>query len=124
MVIVGTDRTARNGDVANKIGTYPLAVLSHVNRVPFYVAAPMSSIDFSVASGDGIPIEERSPDEVTTVLGKYPIAPDGVKARNIAFDVTPRKYITAIITERGAFRPKDIRKLSRNDVDLNDIRLK
>jgi methylthioribose-1-phosphate isomerase len=124
LVIVGTDRTARNGDVANKIGTYPLAVLSHVNRVPFYVAAPMSSIDFSVASGEAIPIEERSPDEVTAVLGKYPIAPDGVKARNIAFDVTPRKYITAIITERGAFRPKDIRKLSRSDADLSGIRLK
>lgn len=124
MVIVGTDRIVRNGDVANKIGTYPLAVLSYVNKVPFYVAAPLSSIDFSVSSGEGIPIEERSPDEVTTVLGKYPIAPSGVKARNIAFDVTPRKYITAIITERGAFRPKDIKKLSRGDVHLEHIRLK
>jgi methylthioribose-1-phosphate isomerase len=124
LVIVGTDRTARNGDVANKIGTYPLAVLSRVNRVPFYVAAPLSSIDFSIASGDLIPIEERNPDEVTTVLGKYPIAPDGVKARNIAFDVTPRKYITAIITEIGVFRPKDIRKLSRSSIDVNRFRIR
>jgi methylthioribose-1-phosphate isomerase len=124
LVIVGTDRTVRNGDVANKIGTYPLAVLSMVNKVPFYVAAPMSSIDFSIASGDRIPIEERSPDEVTTILGIYPIAPNGVKARNIAFDVTPHKYITAIITENGAFKPKDIRKLARSIVNLNSIRLR
>jgi methylthioribose-1-phosphate isomerase len=124
LVIVGTDRTARNGDVANKIGTYPLAVLSRENRVPFYVAAPLSSIDFSIASGDRIPIEERSPDEVTNVFGRCPIAPNGVKARNIAFDVTPRKYVTAIVTEKGAFRPKDIRKISRTDIDLDAIRLK
>jgi methylthioribose-1-phosphate isomerase len=124
LVIVGTDRTARNGDVANKIGTYPLAVLSRENKVPFYVAAPFSSIDFSTASGDRIPIEERSPEEVTHILGIYPIAPNGVKARNIAFDVTPHKYVTAIITEKGAFKPTDIRKLSRSDVDLDQIRLK
>jgi methylthioribose-1-phosphate isomerase len=124
LVIVGTDRTARNGDVANKIGTYPLAVLCRENRVPFYVAAPMSSIDFSIASGDLIPIEERSPDEVTNILGRCPIAPNGVNARNIAFDVTPHKYVTAIITEKGAFRPKDIRKITRSDVDLDAMRLK
>lgn len=124
MVIVGTDRTARNGDVANKIGTYPLAVLAHANKVPFFVAAPMSSIDFTIASGDAIPIEERSPDEITTMAGRCPIAPDGVKARNIAFDVTPRKYITAIITEKGAFRPKDIRKLSRATSDVGSIRIR
>lgn len=124
LVIVGTDRTARNGDVANKIGTYPLAVLCRENRVPFYVAAPMSSIDFSTASGDRIPIEERSPEEVTKIFGICPIAPDGVNARNIAFDVTPRKYVTAIITEKGAFRPADIWKLSRKNTDVDGIRLK
>ncbi len=124
LVIVGTDRTVRNGDVANKIGTYPLAVLSKVNKVPFYVAAPMSSIDFSIPSGDHIPIEERSPDEVTTILGIYPIAPRGVNARNIAFDVTPHKYITAVITENGAFKPKDIRKLASSGVNLDSIRLR
>ncbi len=124
MAIVGTDRTARNGDVANKIGTYPLAVLCRENGVPFYVAAPMSSIDFSSPSGDHIPIEERNPGEVTAVMGKCPIAPDGVNARNIAFDVTPRKYVTAIITEKGAFRPKDIRKLPRKNADLNHIRFR
>ena len=123
LVIVGTDRTARNGDVANKIGTYPLSVLSRAHKVPFYVAAPFSSIDFSTASGDRIPIEERSPEEVTHILGIYPIAPNGVKARNIAFDVTPHKYVTAIITEKGAFKPTDIRKLSRRNVDLDSIRL-
>jgi methylthioribose-1-phosphate isomerase len=124
LVIVGTDRTVRNGDVANKIGTYPLAVLCRENKVPFYVAAPLSSIDVSIASGDRIPIEERDPEEVTTILGKCFIAPHGVVARNIAFDVTPRKYITAIITEKGAFKPTDIRKLSRRNVDLDTIRLR
>lgn len=123
MVIVGTDRTARNGDVANKIGTYPLAVLCKENRVPFYVAAPISSIDFSIASGEQIPIEERNPDEVTHVLGICPIAPNGVRARNIAFDVTPHRYVTAIITEKGAFKPTDIRKLSRPEADLVRVRL-
>ncbi len=123
MVIVGTDRTARNGDVANKIGTYPLAVVSRENRVPFYVAAPTSSIDFSIASGDRIPIEERSPYEVTHVRGVCPIGPSGVKARNIAFDVTPHRYVTAIITEKGAFKPSDIRKLNRPEADLVRLRL-
>src|SRR4030043_683083 len=110
LVIVGTDRTARNGDVANKIGTYSLAVLCKEHKIPFYVAAPLSSIDFSITSGDYIPIEERGPEEVTHIFGKCQIAPDGVKVRNIAFDVTPHKYVTAIITEKGAFRPKDIKK--------------
>lgn len=124
LVIVGTDRTARNGDVANKIGTYPLAVLCKENRIPFYVAAPTSSIDFSMPSGDRIPIEERDPDEVTNILGRCPIAPVAVTARNIAFDVTPHKYVTAIITEHGAFKPSDIRKLSRNSVDIDRLRLR
>jgi len=113
LVIVGTDRTARNGDVANKIGTYTLAVLCREHKIPFYVAAPLSSIDFSISSGKGIPIEERGPEEVTHIFGKCRIAPDGIRVRNIAFDVTPHKYITAIITEKGAFRPKDLKKLTR-----------
>jgi methylthioribose-1-phosphate isomerase len=124
LVIVGTDRTARNGDVANKIGTYSLAVLCKEHKIPFYVAAPLSSIDFSITSGDYIPIEERGPEEVTHIFGKCQIAPDGVKVRNIAFDVTPYKYVTAIITEKGAFRPKDIKKLMKNNINLEKLRLK
>jgi len=102
-VIVGADRIAANGDVANKIGTYSVAVLAGENGIPFYVAAPVSTIDFSLASGDDIPIEERSPDEVTHVLGVR-IAPRGVSAANPAFDVTPHRYVTAIITEAGVNR--------------------
>jgi methylthioribose-1-phosphate isomerase len=98
-VVVGADRIARNGDTANKIGTYGIAVLARENRVPFYVAAPMSTIDFAIASGDEIPIEERSQDEVTHHAGVR-MAPD-VKAAHPAFDVTPARFITAIITERG-----------------------
>jgi len=124
LVIVGTDRTARNGDVANKIGTYSLAVLCKEHKIPFYVAAPLSSIDFSITSGDYIPIEERGPEEVTHIFGKCQIAPDGVKVRNIAFDVTPHKYVTAIITEKGAFRPKDIKKLMKNNINLEKLRIK
>src|SRR4030067_2177536 len=111
LAIVGTDRTVLNGDVANKIGTYTVAVLCKEHRIPFYVAAPLSSIDFSVPSGDLIPIEERDPEEVTNVFGKCRIAPAGVKVRNLAFDVTPAKYVTAIITEKGAFRPHDLKEL-------------
>ncbi len=99
-VIVGADRIAANGDVANKIGTYTLAVLAGENGVPFYVAAPTSTIDLSIASGDQIPIEERSPDEVTGIRG-IPIAPQGITAANPAFDVTPHRYVGAIITEKG-----------------------
>lgn len=106
--IVGTDRTVRNGDVANKIGTYSLAVLCKENNVPFYVAAPSSSIDLNIPSGDMIPIEERTPEEVTTIKG-VKIAPEGVKVINMAFDVTPAKYITAIITEKGIFKPEELR---------------
>ncbi len=123
-VIVGTDRTAKNGDVANKIGTYPLAVLCKEHRIPFYVAAPLSSIDFEIPSGEYIPIEERGSEEVTHIFGKYRIAPEGVKTRNIAFDVTPYKYITAIITEKGAFKPKDIKKLMNAKVDIEKYRLR
>ncbi len=102
-VIVGADRIAANGDVANKIGTYTLAVLAHENGVPFYVAAPTSTVDLSLASGDEIPIEERSPDEVTGFAGQR-VAPEGARAANPAFDVTPNRYVTAIITERGIVR--------------------
>jgi len=102
-VIVGADRIAANGDVANKIGTYTLAVLAKENKISFYVAAPTSTIDLSLSSGDQIPIEERSPDEVTHIQG-VPIAPEGVRAANPAFDVTPHSYITAIITEKGIIR--------------------
>jgi methylthioribose-1-phosphate isomerase len=124
LVIVGTDRTARNGDVANKIGTYTLAVLCREHKIPFYVAAPTSSIDFSIKSGKYIPIEERGPEEVTHIFGKYQIAPDGVRVRNIAFDVTPYKYVTAIITEKGAFRPRDLKKLTMNNINLEELRIK
>lgn len=123
LAIVGTDRTVRNGDVANKIGTYSVAVLCKEHKIPFYVAAPLSSIDFSIPTGDKIPIEERAAEEVTHIFGSCRIAPDGVKVRNMAFDVTPAKYITAIITEKGAFRPKDLRKLMRRDVNLDELRL-
>lgn len=102
-VIVGADRIAANGDVANKIGTYMVAVLAHENRIPFYVAAPLSTIDLSLASGEQIPIEERSAREVTELRG-VALAPTGVTARHPAFDVTPHRYITAIITERGIAR--------------------
>ena len=101
--IVGADRIAANGDVANKIGTYTLAVLATENGIPFYVAAPVSTIDISLTSGADIPIEERNPDEVTHIQG-IRIAPAGVKAANPAFDVTPHCYISAIITEKGVFR--------------------
>lgn len=103
-VIVGTDRTVANGDVANKIGTYSLAVLARENGIPFYVAAPTSTIDLRTRSGEDIVIEERDPAEVTTLAG-VPIAPAGTKARHPAFDVTPSRYVTAIVTERGVARP-------------------
>jgi methylthioribose-1-phosphate isomerase len=99
-IVVGADRIAANGDAANKIGTYPLAVLAREHAVPFYVAAPLSTVDFALASGAGIPIEERAPDEVTAPRGLQ-ITPRGVRALNPAFDVTPADLITAIITDRG-----------------------
>jgi len=102
-VIVGADRIALNGDTANKIGTYTLAVLAKENQIPFYVAAPLTTVDPALASGDEIPIELRSPDEVTNIKG-VAIAPEGVKALNPAFDVTPHRYITAIITDGGIIR--------------------
>lgn len=102
--VVGADRIALNGDTANKIGTYSVAVLAKENNIPFYVAAPLSTIDFSIETGDSIPIEERSPEEITHFKG-IKIAPDGVSAANPSFDVTPHRYITAIITEKGVVTP-------------------
>ena len=102
-VIVGADRIAANGDTANKIGTYTLAVLARENNVPFYVAAPISTIDPALASGKQVPIEQRKAEEITHIRG-VPIAPEGVEVQNPAFDVTPHRYITAIITERGIIK--------------------
>jgi methylthioribose-1-phosphate isomerase len=102
-VIVGADRIAANGDVANKIGTYTVAILAKEHGIPFYVAAPLSTVDLDTPTGEQIPIEQRSSREVTHVGGKQ-MTPDGVKVENPAFDVTPNRYITAIITERGVAR--------------------
>ena len=102
-VVVGADRIAANGDVANKIGTYSVAVLAKENGIPFYVAAPVSTFDLTLASGDSIPIEQRAPAEVTHVFG-VPVAPEAIAAANPAFDVTPARYVTAIICERGVAR--------------------
>jgi methylthioribose-1-phosphate isomerase len=103
-VIVGADRIAGNGDTANKIGTYALAVLAREHKIPFYVAAPTTTIDFELKSGDEIPIEQRNQGEVTHIRG-VAIAPAGTSAQNPAFDVTPAKYITATITESGIIKP-------------------
>jgi len=103
-IFVGADRIARNGDMANKIGTYNLAVLAKFHKIPFYVVAPLSTFDVKLTSGAAIPIEERSGDEVRGVMGKR-IAPKGVKVYNPAFDVTPARLVTAIITEKGILRP-------------------
>ncbi|HEX7154868.1 MAG TPA: S-methyl-5-thioribose-1-phosphate isomerase [Thermoanaerobaculia bacterium] len=103
-VIVGADRIAANGDTANKIGTYTVAVLAQAHGVPFYVAAPMSTIDVRCATGAAIPIEERSGDEVVSLFGER-LAPEGIAVRHPAFDVTPARLITAIITDTGVFRP-------------------
>jgi methylthioribose-1-phosphate isomerase len=112
-VVVGADRIAANGDVANKIGTYSVAVLAKENSVPFYVAAPISTLDLKLPSGDRIPIEERAASEVTHVFGRQ-VAPDGIAVQNPAFDVTPARYVAAIITERGVARApyrESLRKL-------------
>jgi methylthioribose-1-phosphate isomerase len=114
-VVVGADRIAANGDVANKIGTYTVAVLAKENGVPFYVAAPLSTVDLSIPSGDAIPIEQRPESEVACVQG-VPIAPAGIKVLNPAFDVTPYRYVAAIITEQGIARPpfqESLRKLKQ-----------
>ena len=103
-IIVGADRIAGNGDTANKVGTYTLAVLAKENSIPFFVAAPTTTIDISIASGDEIVIEERTADEVTCIAGVR-IATEGTEVLNPSFDVTPARYITAIITEEAIARP-------------------
>jgi methylthioribose-1-phosphate isomerase len=115
--VVGADRIASNGDTANKIGTYGVAVLCKHHGIPFYVAAPFSTVDFALANGAGIPIEQRKPDEVSMLACflPHPITPDGVEIFNPAFDVTPAELITAIVTERGVARPpfaESLRRLS------------
>jgi methylthioribose-1-phosphate isomerase len=118
LVITGADRIAANGDVANKIGTYQVAVLAKENKIPFYVAAPLSTIDLGVKSGDEIPVEERNSAEISHFRNKE-IGPPGVKAINPAFDVTPNRYVSAIITEKGVIRPpfrSQIRKFFQSEV--------
>jgi methylthioribose-1-phosphate isomerase len=111
-VIVGADRIAANGDVANKIGTYMVAVLAKAHKIPFYVAAPRSTIDISLKSGEEIPIEQRAQDEVTQFQGKRS-TPHGVPAKNPAFDMTPHRYVSAIITEKGVMTPPFRAKIKR-----------
>jgi methylthioribose-1-phosphate isomerase len=111
-VVVGADRIARNGDVANKIGTYSVAVLAKENGIPFYVVAPVSTIDLQTSSGAEIPIEERAAEEVTHHAGRR-VAPEGIRVRNPAFDVTPHRYVSAIVCERGVARPPYLESLAR-----------
>ena len=111
-VIVGADRIAANGDTANKIGTYGVSILAKEHGIPFYVAAPVSTFDLSIKSGNDIPIEERSPEEVTNGFGKR-TAPEGVKVFNPAFDVTPAKNIAAIITEKGVIKNPSVENIQR-----------
>ncbi len=113
LVLVGADRIAANGDTANKIGTYGKAVVAKENQVPFYVAAPTSTVDLTLPTGAKIPIEERSPQEVLQFAG-VPVAPKESPARNPAFDVTPAKYISGIITERGILKPSELRRSLAN----------
>jgi methylthioribose-1-phosphate isomerase len=112
LCVVGADRIAVNGDTANKIGTYSIAVLARENSIPFYVAAPTSTFDLTMKSGDDIPIEERHSREVTHLQG-LPVAPEGIRVRNPAFDVTPARYITGIITEKGVVTGDYSRQLRR-----------
>jgi methylthioribose-1-phosphate isomerase len=112
VVLFGADRIAANGDVANKIGSYALAVLAHENGIPCYSVAPTSTIDLNIATGDEIPIEERDPSEVTVLDGVH-VAPDGAPAANPAFDVTPHRYLTGIITEEGVCYPPFTESLRR-----------
>ena len=114
-VLTGADRIAANGDVANKIGTYTLAVLAQAHGIPFYVAAPMSTFDFSLPDGKQIPIEERAAEEVTRLRGQQ-IAPEGVTVYNPAFDVTPARFVRAWITEKGVFRSQG-GKIKLEDTD-------
>src|SRR4030088_2797767 len=116
-IVVGADRIAANGDVANKVGTYSVAVLAKEHGIPFYVAAPLSTVDFETPDGSGIPIEQRDGKEVTHIAGRQ-MVPDGVEVENPAFDVTPAKYVTAIITEKGIARAPygdSLRKLASTE---------
>jgi methylthioribose-1-phosphate isomerase len=116
-IVVGADRIAANGDVANKIGTYTIAILAKEHGIPFYVAAPFSTIDLATPDGSKIPIEQRNSKEVTHIAGRQ-MVPDGVSIENPAFDVTPAKYVSAIITERGIARTPyetSLRSLDRTD---------
>lgn len=117
-VITGADRIALNGDTANKIGTYALAVLARENKIPFYIAAPVSSIDFTIKSGSEIIIEERDGQEITQIKGVQ-IAPSGIRAANPAFDITPAKYINAIITEKGIVKPPFRRSILKLREEVN-----
>jgi methylthioribose-1-phosphate isomerase len=119
-IVVGADRIAANGDVANKIGTYSVAVLAKENGIPFYVAAPISTIDPACPNGDMIPIEQRDAKEVTHIAGKQ-IVPDGVSIENPAFDVTPARYVSAIVTERGIARepyPESLQRLAGEEAKV------
>jgi methylthioribose-1-phosphate isomerase len=119
-IVVGADRIAANGDVANKIGTYTVAVLAKEHGIPFYVAAPFSTVDLDTPDGSKIPIEQRNVREVTHIAGRQ-MVPDGVEVENPAFDVTPSKYVTAIITERGVARApynESLRSLSDQHLAL------
>jgi methylthioribose-1-phosphate isomerase len=115
MVIVGADRIAKNGDFANKIGTYEKAVLAKENNIPFYVAAPITTFDFSLKDGNGIPIEERAEEEVLTLAYEW-LAPIKTRARNPAFDITPKKYVTGYITENGVLKAKDMSTLKKHAI--------
>lgn len=122
-IVVGADRIAANGDVANKIGTYSVAVLAKEHNIPFYVAAPFSTIDLDTPDGSQIPIEQRNSKEVTHIAGRQ-MVPDGVGVENPAFDVTPSKYVTAIVTERGIARAPYGTALARLAGNVPDVALK
>lgn len=121
-MVVGADRVVANGDTANKIGTYQIAVVAKYHNVPFYIAAPLTSIDLKIPSGDQIVIEER-PDREMTHVGEHRIAAQGIKCWNPAFDVTPAHLITGIITEVGVFKPDEIRQkvgdITHNQINRN-----
>jgi methylthioribose-1-phosphate isomerase len=119
-IVVGADRIAANGDVANKIGTYTVAVLAKEHGIPFYVAAPISTVDLECSDGSKIPIEQRNAKEVTHIAGKQ-MVPDGVEIENPAFDVTPAKYVAAIITDKGIARApysESLRKLAQVEASV------
>jgi len=119
--VVGADRIAANGDVANKIGTYTVAILAKEHNIPFYVAAPISTVDLACPDGSGIPIEQRNAREVTHIGGKQ-MVPDGVEVENPAFDVTPAKYVAAIITEKGIARAPyedSLRRLAGQEAEVH-----